>query len=135
MFDDCDKVLIQIRSAPYSLSLPITHLYQYHPQPQLLPSAMSRKRVREHSTSPKFHRVAWAEKRTRRGTVFTAEVTAASGSPMTPVKPKKHTALGKVKYSQDQTPISVGGIEAAMSLPPIPAPGILAPKKDRRGKV
>ena len=95
---------------------------------------MSRKRVREHSTSPKFHRVAWAEKRTRRGTVFTAEVTAASRAPVTPVRPKKHTALGKVEYPQDQKPIS-RGIKTAMSLPPIPAPGILAPKRDRRGKV
>ena len=94
---------------------------------------MSKKRVREHSASPKFRHVTWAAKRTRRGTVFTAEVTAAASSPVTPVRPKKHTAL-RAKYSQDKTPIS-SGIEAAMSLPPIPAPEILAPKRDRRGKV
>ena len=78
--------------------------------------------------------MAWAEKRTRRGTVLAAEVIPAPGSLATPVKPKKHT-LQRVKYSQDQTPTSGKGIKAAMSLPPIPAPEVLAPKRDRRGKV
>ena len=98
-------------------------------------SAMSKKRTREHSSSPKFRRVAWAEKRTRRGAVFTAEVIDTPASLETPVKPKKHATLQRVKYSQDQTPISGEGIETAMSLPPIPAPEILAPKRNRRGKV
>ena len=126
-----------------SVSSHITSLHQYShqhcslssPTSLVLSFAMSRKRTREHSASPKFRRVAWAEKRTRRGTVFTAEVTNMARVPVTPVKPKKHTVLGRVGYSQDQTPISSGGIQAAMSLPPIPAPEILAPKRDRRGKV
>jgi len=67
--------------------------------------------------------------------VLAAEVISTPGSPATPVKPKKHTTLHKVKYSQDQIPISGEGIKTAMSLPPIPAPEILAPKRDRRGKV
>lgn len=96
---------------------------------------MSKKRTREHSTSPKFHRVAWAGKRTRRGTVFTAEVTTTARSPVTPVKPMRPTVPGKIKDSLDQKSVSGKGIEAAMSLPPIPAPEILAPKRDRRGKV
>ena len=90
--------------------------------------------MREHSTSPKFHRVAWAEKRTRRGAVLTAEVITAPASLKTPAKPKRHT-LHRVSHSQDKTPTTGKGITAAMSLPPIPAPEILAPKRDRRGKV
>lgn len=96
---------------------------------------MPKRQTREHSTSPKVRRVTWAAKRTRRGTVFTAEATPMPGSPETPVKPKKHAASQKVKYSRDQTPITGEGIKAAMSLPPIPAPEILAPKRERRGKV
>lgn len=95
---------------------------------------MSRKRTREHSTSPKVHRVAWAEKRTRRGAVFSAEVIAQS-SLETPKKIKRSTVPQNAKCSQDQTPIGSKGIEAAMSLPPIPAPEILAPKRGPRGKV
>jgi hypothetical protein len=95
---------------------------------------MSRKRIREHSTSPKFHRVAWAEKRTRRGNVSTPQVITQS-LPGTPVNPKRFTALQNVKYSQDKTPTAGKGIEVAMSLPPIPAPEILAPKKKTKGKV
>ena len=38
-------------------------------------------------------------------------------------------------YTQDQTPTTGEGIEAAMSLPPIPAPEILAPKRGWGGKV
>ena len=78
--------------------------------------------------------MAWTAKRTRRGTVLAAEAITAPRSLATPSKPKKPT-LQRVKYSQDQTPTSGKGIKAAMSLPPIPAPEILAPKKDRRGKV
>ena len=89
---------------------------------------MSRKWPREFSTSPKFHHIAWTEKQTRRGTVLTAELVTALGSPPTPIKPKKHPIFQKAKYSQDQTPTSGEGIETAMSLPPIPAPEILAPK-------
>ena len=94
---------------------------------------MTRKRVREHSSSPKFHRVAWT-KRTRQGVVLATEVTTP-GTPETPVKPKKHTTLQNLGYSRDQTPIPGEGIKTAMSLPPIPAPEILAPKKGRKGKV
>ena len=54
---------------------------------------------------------------------------------MTPVKPMRPTVPGKIKDSLDQKSVSGKGIEAAMSLPPIPAPEILAPKRDRRGKV
>jgi hypothetical protein len=96
---------------------------------------MSRKRTREHSTSPKFHHVPWAEKRTRQGSVFTAELVDTPGPLRTPVKSKKHATLQRVKFSQDQTPVSGEGIEAAMALPPIPALQILAPNRDRRGKV
>ena len=96
---------------------------------------MSRKRPREHSTSPQFHRVAWAEKRTRRGAIFAAEVITTPSSLETPVKSKKHTPFRSTKYSQDQTPVGSEGIKAAMSLPPIPAPEILAPKKGRKGEV
>jgi len=95
---------------------------------------MSKKRAREHSTSPKFHRVAWTEKRTRRGAVLTAEAITPS-SLGTPTKPRRHTKLQNTGYSQDQTPVAGEGIQEAMSLPPIPAPAILAPKKGQRGKV
>ena len=95
----------------------------------------SRKRAREHSTSPIFHRVAWTTKRSRRGTVATADVITTPGSLKTPVKSKNHTSSPNVQYSRDQTPITGKGIEAAMSLPPIPAPEFLASKKARGGKV
>lgn len=95
---------------------------------------MSRKRTQEHSVSPKIHRVTWTQKRTRRGLVFTAEDITPS-SMMTPVKTKRPILPQETRYSQDQTPISDKGIRAAISLPPIPAPEILASKKDRRGKV
>lgn len=95
---------------------------------------MTRKRVREQSSSPKFQRVAWATKQTRRGPSFSAEVVTPS-SLETPKKQKRPKVSHKVKYSQDQTPIAGKGIEAAMSLPPIPAPEILAPKKGPKGKV
>lgn len=98
-------------------------------------SSMTKKRMREHSTSPKFHRVTWAEKRTRRGTVISAKVVTTPGSLQTPVKAKKHTSLHNTKYSQDQTPTAGEGIKVAMSLPPIPALEILASKKGRTGKV
>ena len=117
------------------LSSHIIHPLQYSPhQPDLSSCAMSRKRVQEHSASPKFRCVTWAEKWTRQGTVFTAEVTAAASSPVTPIRPKKHTVLRRAEHSQDKKP-TPSGIEAAMALPPIPAPEILAPKRDRRGKV
>lgn len=96
---------------------------------------MTRKRPREHSASPKFHRVAWVEKRTRRGAILTAEVIASPSSLETPVKPRKHAALQSTKYSRDQTPITDEGIKVAMSLPPIPAPEFLAPKRICPGKV
>jgi hypothetical protein len=79
--------------------------------------------------------VAWGEKRTRRGAVFSSEVITTPRVLETPVKPKKHTVLKSVKYYRDQTPTVDDGIKAAMSLPPIPAPEILAPKRERRGKV
>ena len=94
---------------------------------------MAKKWTREHSTSPKFQRVAWTEKRTRQGAVLAAEVISTPGSFTTPVKPNKLTTMQRVKYSQ--TPTSGEGIKTAMSLPPIPAPEVLAPKRDRRGKV
>ena len=137
--DDYDKGLGTPAHFPH-LSLYTTSSLTPH-QPHSLPSTMSKKRVREHSTSPKFHRVAWAEKQTRRGAVLTAEVITVPGSlrtpgPLkTPTKPKRLTTLHKPNYSKDQTPITGKGITAAMSLPPIPAPEILAPKRDRRGKV
>jgi hypothetical protein len=94
---------------------------------------MSRKRPREFSTSPKFHRVTWAEKRTRRGPVLAAEVVAASGSAQAPIRPKKTSK--HAKFTHDQTPRPSEDINEATFLPPIPAPDILAPKRDRRGKV
>lgn len=98
-------------------------------------SAMSKKRPREFSTSPKFQRVKWAEKRTRQGTVLSAQVIATPGSTQTPTRPKKHTTLRQPKFTQDQTPRSAEAINDATSLPPIPIPDLLAPKRDRRGKV
>ena len=95
---------------------------------------MSKKRAREHSTSPKFHRVAWTEKRTQWGAVLTADVVTPS-SLGTPAKPRRHTTLQDTGYSRDQTPVPGEGIQEAMSLPPIPAPEILAPKRGQRGKV
>jgi hypothetical protein len=96
---------------------------------------MSRKRPREFSTSPKFHRVTWTQKRTRRGTVLAAEVIATSGSTQTPTRPKKHITSRQANFTRDQTPRSGEDIKEAIALPPIPIPDILAPKKDRRGKV
>jgi hypothetical protein len=91
---------------------------------------MSRKRTREFSTSPKFQRVAWAEKRTRRGTVLAAEAHNHFRTAMqTPTRPKKHIPSKQAKFTQDQTPRSGGDIKEAISLPPIPTPAILAPKK------
>ena len=135
--DDHDKGLRPLHIFPTLLCLapPLPSPPHKLCQPHSLPSTMSRKRVQEHSASPKFHRVAWAEKRTRRGAVLTAEVITTPSSLKTPAKPKRHTTLHKVKDSQHQTPITSEGITAAMSLPPIPAPDILAPKRDRRGKV
>ena len=97
-------------------------------------AAMSRKWTQEHSTSSKFHCVAWTEKWTRRGAILTAEVITPS-SPATPVKPRRHTTLQNTGLSWDQTPIPGGAIKEAMSLPPIPAPEILTSKKGWRGKV
>jgi hypothetical protein len=94
---------------------------------------MSRKRVREFSVSPKFHRVAWAEKQTRRGTVIAAEIIATSGSAQTPTRPRKQSK--QARFTQDQTPRSGEDIHEALSLPPIPIPDILAPKKGKSGKV
>jgi len=51
------------------------------------------------------------------------------------VKPKRLAVSHGVKHAQDYTPTIDEGIKAAMSLPPIPAPDILASKRDRRGKV
>ena len=96
--------------------------------------AMSRKRVREHSTSPQYHRVKWTVKRTRRGAILTAGAITPN-SLETPVKSRRNTTLQDTGYSRDQTPIPGEGIEEAMSLPPIPAPEILAPKKGKSGKV
>lgn len=53
----------------------------------------------------------------------------------TPTKQKGSVMSHKIKFSQDETPITDEGIEVAMSLPPIPAPEILSSKRDRRGKV
>ena len=96
---------------------------------------MAKKRMREHSTSPKFRHVTWAEKQTRRGTVLSAKDITTPSSLQKPVKAKKLTALHNTKYSQDQTPMTGERIKAAMSLSPIPAPEVLASKKGRTGKV
>ena len=99
-------------------------------QPHLtLPLTMSGKHV--HTVLPQFHNVTWATKCTRRGVILAAEVVTTPSSPSleTPVKPKKHSASWSTKLSQDQTPIMGEGIKVAMSLPPIPAPKFLAPKK------
>jgi len=94
---------------------------------------MIKKQVHKHSVSPEYHRVAWAPKRTRRGTVFATEVITPSSSSATPKQLKKQPTPSVKKDSRDQTPDPGEGIKSAMSLPPIPAPEILAPKK--RGKV
>ena len=111
--------ILQLQSLLTTLPLPVYN--------------MSRKRPREFSTSPKFHRVTWAEKRTRRGTVLAAEVITASGSAQAPIRPKKTSK--HAKFTHDQTPRSSEDINEATFLPPIPVPDILAPKRDRRGKV
>ena len=95
---------------------------------------MSKKRAREYSTSPKFQRVTWTEKRTRRGAVLTAEAVTPS-SQGTPTKPRRHAKLQRTGYSQDHSAGPGEAFQEAMSLPPIPAPEILAPKKGQRGKV
>jgi len=92
------------------------------------------KRGLEHSVSPKVHRVAWNKKQTRRGAVLTAEV-ITSTSLKTPAKRRRLAMVQNTGHSQDQTPIPGEGIQEAMSLPPIPAPEILAPKKGQKGKV
>jgi hypothetical protein len=92
---------------------------------------MSRKRPREFPTSPKFQRVTWAEKRTRRGTVVAAEVITASGSAQAPTRPKKSSK--QAKFTHGHTSRSGEDINETTFLPPIPIPDILAPKK--RGKV
>jgi len=76
-------------------------------------------------------------KKKQGGSVFAAEVVTGSKSPQTPVRPTKHIALQSIKHSQDRTPLSLPGegIKAAMSLPPIPAPEILDPKRKKKGKV
>lgn len=92
---------------------------------------MSRKRQREFSVSPKVQQVVWRHKKTRRGVVLAATPTTEFKPPVTPVAQGKRNA----NYSRDQTSPPGEGIEAAMSLPPIPAPDILAPKKGQSGKV
>ena len=97
--------------------------------PSTMPS--SKKRAREHSVSPKFHRVRWSEKKTRRGTILAPTLVPQSQSPKTPTKSKiRATAQGAKPSQGHRLPLSEG-IEAAMSLPPIPAPEIFAPKKGR----
>ena len=96
---------------------------------------MSRKRPQEFSASPKYHRVGWTEKRTRRGPVLAAEVITTAGPVQTPTRPRKHIISKQAKFTQDQTPRSGEDIKEAITLPPIPIPDILAPKKARRGKV
>lgn len=100
------------------------------PHPPRRPQQMPKKRAREHSVSPTFHRIAWTRKRTRRGNVLIEEVV----SPNSPATPKQKK-MANTKYTRDQTPPSVRGIEEAMALPPIPAPDVFAPKKGRKGKV
>jgi hypothetical protein len=93
---------------------------------------MTRKRLREHSTSP-TQRIVWSHKRTRRGAVLTATVVSGSQPLGTPARPKeRYTSPPRPK---GQRPPISKGIKEALSLPPIPAPDILAPKRDRRGKV
>ena len=62
--------------------------------------------------------------------MFTATPTAEQ-PPATPVAQTRQN----VNYSRDQSFLYGEGIEAAMTLPPIPAPEILAPKKGQSGKV
>lgn len=92
---------------------------------------MSRKRQREFSVSPKVKQITWRQKRTRRGVILAATPAAELQSPATPVAQTKQN----VNYSRDQSYPPGEGIAAAMSLPPIPAPDILAPKKGQSGKV
>ena len=108
------------------------------------------KRPREFSPSPKVkvHYVRWGRKETRRGPVLSAQAITPPGSAQTPSRPKNppgptqtprrpknHTTLRQPRFTQDQTPRSGEAIRDATSLPPIPVPDLLAPKRDRRGKV
>ena len=92
------------------------------------------KRPREFTSPPKFHYRRWDRKQTRRGPVLSAQVITPPGSTQTP-RPKKNTTLRQPKFTQDQTPRYGEAITDATSLPPIPIPDLLAPKRDRRGKV
>lgn len=88
------------------------------------------KRKREFSVSPKVKQVTWREKKTRRGIVLAA--TPVSGQPLgTPMTQARRNS----NYSRDQSLLPGEGIEAAMSLSPIPAPEFHAPKKAQSGKV
>ena len=114
-------------------------LYQHLLQQQLInlylpPSAMSTKRPMEFTSPPKIHYVRWEGKQTRRGIVQTAEIIATQGPAQTPKRPKKPIKSKKAKFTQDQTPRSGQDNMEAISLPPIPTPDILAPKRNRRGK-
>ena len=100
---------------------------------QLPLSAMSRKRAREFSPPSKYVRVAWTEKRTRRGNVSAADIITTPGPAQTPTRPKKMSK--QVKFTLGETSRAGEVIIEAISLPPIPIPDILASKKDRRGKV
>ena len=95
------------------------------------------KRPREFSSSPKVkvHYVRWNRKRTRRGSILSAQVITPPRFTQTPRRPKNHTTPKQPKFTQDQTPRSGEAIRDATSLPPIPVPDLLAPKRDRRGKV
>ena len=101
----------------------------------LLLSVMSRKRPREVSTSPKFQRVTWTKKQTRRGIVHSTEVITQAGSTETPKRPRKHIQSSQAKFTRDQTPRPAEAIEDAMSLPPILMPDLLVLQRERRGKV
>ena len=125
-------LLIMIRlpsTLSTNLHLPVISRSSRNPQP----SNYVEKRRREHSTSPKVHHVSWSEKKTRRGTVLAPTYVSASQPLKTPAK-QQRSALPQNTKPSHQKPISKG-ISEAMSLPPIPAPEILAPKRDRRGKV
>ena len=135
----CETVNPDARSALAGTSH--VEVFQRHQQGLLRPPVlhppfitMSKKQVREHSTSPQYHHVKWTAKRTQRGAILTAGVVTPT-SLETPVKSRRSTMLQDTGYSRNQTPIPGEGIEEAMSLPPIPAPGILAPKKRKSGKV
>ena len=113
------------------------HHLLYHNSSSLLHplSVMSRKRAREFSTLPKFQRVTWTKKQTRRGTVHSTEVITQAGSTETPKRPRKNIQSSQAKFTRDQTPRPGEAIEDAISLPPILMPDLLALKRDGRGKV